>query len=216
MREAHATQGQKAHRYGRCRTHCRQYVWDTLPAGCLDIRRLLWWGASVRETGATSLLGGMTPSTVWRSSAFDEPRDTSDVSSRPRYARSWYDRPCKKQHGWPRIPFLLCQRDRHPPSRLLFRGLLSAPHDIRLCSARLPQTHDRLLSSDSLFHLCRQTSPIFCPRHGPTQASYAGVQPASASRASSGSLDSCSRRTKTAQPTVQQEHTAGWGSLVHG
>jgi hypothetical protein len=115
MGEAHATQGQGAHRYGRCRTHCRQYMWDTLPAGCLDMRRLLWRGASMRETGARSLLGGMTPSTAWRSSAFDGPRNTSDVSSRPRYARSWYDRPWKRQHGWPRIPFLLCQRDRHPP-----------------------------------------------------------------------------------------------------
>jgi len=191
-------------------------VWNTLPAGCLDMRRLLWRGASVREAGASSLLGRMTPSIVWRSSAFDGPRNTSNVSSRPRYARSWYDRPCKRQHSWPRIPFLLCQRDRHPPSRLLFWGLLSTPHDVRLCSARLPQTHDRLLSSDSLFHLCWQTSPIFCPRHGSTQASCAGVQPAPVSRASSGSLDSCSRQTKTAQPIVQQEHTVSWGALVYG
>ena len=208
MRDAHAAQGQGAHRSGRGWTPCRQYVWDTLPAGCLDRWELLWLGVSVRDAGARSVLDGMTPCTVWQSSTLDGSGNTSDVSSRSRYARSWYVRVCERQHGWPRIPFLLCQRDRHHPSRLLVRGLLRASHDTRRCFARPPQTDDRQFSSYSLLPSTGTRSP--CAVLGmvlPRPAAREGLQhPPAAPRAGPWIPVPLTKRESL---LVEQEHTAG-------
>src|SRR5919197_3826948 len=141
----------------------RQHVWATLLAGGLTIGKLLWWGVSLREARARSVLVGKAPTTAWQSSILAGPRNTSVVFSQPRAARRWYEQACTRPHGWPRLPFLLCQRGRSFPSRVLSWGLLRVPHDTPRCAARPPQTHDRLFSRYRLFKVIGKSLPSSAP-----------------------------------------------------
>src|SRR5262249_30782540 len=151
MHKALATRGQGAHHDGRWWRYWRQYMWGTLPAGCLPGGSLLWWGVSRSAARVRSVLGGRTPPAAWPSSGFNGPGNKRVGSLRPRNTSRGYERSCTRLHGWPCLACLLCQRGRLLPSGEPSWGLLRAHHATPRCTARPPQTYDRLFSS---YRLC--------------------------------------------------------------